>query len=133
MMKKEIDITVENKLTTEKRDLNIYHHSGKSSHIIGHNSSITLPLKTVSEDDYMHISVACGPGRLTRKSVISLPSWVDFECSSEGHLAVTHSGERMLLKIPPGPPTWQLKMIRPVTIPTNRHTDLVTVSEDRIE
>jgi hypothetical protein len=112
-MPKEINITIENKLITERRDMNVYHHSSKSAHLIGHNSSVTLPLRPVLEDDYLYISVVSGPGILGKKSVINLPAWVDFEFQSEGKLTITHSDERMLLKIPPGLPGWQLKLTRP--------------------
>jgi len=108
-------ITVENKLIKEKRDINVYHHSTRSAHIISHNSSITLPLRTVGEDDYLHISIVSGPGNLWKDCLIGLPSWANFEFASEGKLTLTHSSDakRTLLKIPPGPPTWQLKMTRP--------------------
>ena len=111
----DIAITVENKLIKEKRDINVYHHSTRSAHIISHNSSITLPLKTVEKDDYLHISVVSGPGSLWKDCLIGLPSWANFEFASEGKLTLTHSDDpkRTLLKIPPGPPAWQLKMTRP--------------------
>jgi hypothetical protein len=111
----DIAVTVENKLISEKRDINVYHHSTRSAHIISHNSSITLPLRTDGEDDYLHISVVSGPGNLWKDCMIGLPSWANFEFASEGKLTLTHSSDakRTLLKIPPGPPTWQLKMTRP--------------------
>jgi hypothetical protein len=111
-MPKEINITIENRLITGKRDMNVYHHSSKSAHMIGHNSSVTLPLRPAIEEDYLYISIVGGPGSLEKKSVINLPACVDFEFLSEGKLAVTHSKERMLLKIPPGLPGWQLKLTR---------------------
>ncbi len=111
----DITITVENKLIKEKRDINVYHHSTRSAHIISHNSSITLPLRIVGEGDYLHISVVSGPGSLWKDCLIDLPSWANFEFASEGKLTLTHSDDpkRTLLKIPPGPPAWQLKMTRP--------------------
>ena len=115
----EADIKVENKFITEKRDINIYHHSTGSAHIISQNSSITLPLREVGQDDYLHISVVSGPGDLEYDCWIDLPSRLDFQFSSAGNVttfAFTHSGDRALLKIPPGPPTWQLKLTRPAKI-----------------
>jgi len=132
-MANEINITVENKLVLEKRDMNVYHHSTRSAHMISHNNSITLPLQTSLDDDYLHISVVSGPGHLTNKSVLSLPAWVDFELSSEGKLVVAHSGDRTLLKIPPGPSTWQLKMTRSTTSIINRSADRVTIGDDQLE
>jgi hypothetical protein len=114
-MVKAIDITIENQLAAGERDINVFHHSSRSAHIISHNSSITLPLRNPGENDYLHISVVRGPGYLWNDCLISLPSWVDFDFSSEGKLAVTHSNgtNRTLLKIPPGPPTWELKITMP--------------------
>ncbi len=108
-----ITITVQNKLKKEKRDLNVYHQSTRSAHIISHNSSITLPLRTVEEDDFLHISVVTGPGHLRQNCLIELPAWANFEFSSEGKVTLTHSGDRTSLKIPPGPPKWELKITRP--------------------
>jgi len=133
-MTKEINITIENKLVLEKREMNVYHHSTRSAHLISHNNSITLPLRPSVEDDYLHISVVSGPGHLINKSVLSLPSWADFELSSEGkNIIVAHSGDRTLLKIPPGPSTWQLKMTRSITAIINRSADRVTVGDDQLE
>jgi hypothetical protein len=119
-MAKEIDITIENKLITEKRDINVFHHSTRSAHIISHQSSITLPLRSAGdgEDDYLLISVVKGPGYLWMDCVINLPSWANFDFSLEGKLNVTHSTDagRTVLKIPPGPPTWELKITRPTRL-----------------
>ena len=82
-MAKEISITIENKLVREKRDLNVYHHSSGSAHMIRHNDSLTFPLRSSIEDDYLHISLVSGPGHLENKSVVNLPSWTDFEFSFE--------------------------------------------------
>lgn len=114
-MLKEADITIKNKLTAGERDIHVYHQSTRSAHIISHNSSVTLPLRNSDENDYLSISVVKGPGYLWTACEISLPSWVDFDFSSEGNLTVTHSGntKQTLLKIPPGPPTWELKITRP--------------------
>jgi hypothetical protein len=118
-MIKDVEITIKNKLVMEKRDINVYHHAGGSAHIISYNSSVTLPLRTVSEEDYLHISVISGPGNLKYDCVIDLPSWADFELTSEGSVTVTHSGDRTLAKIPPGPAAWMLKMTRPDTSNSN--------------
>jgi hypothetical protein len=117
-MVKEIDITIRNKLTAGERDIHIYHHSTHSAHIISHNSSVTLPLRNAGENDYLYISVVKGPGYLWTACVVGLPTWVDFDFSSEGSLVVTHSSDakQTLLKIPPGPPTWELKITRPADL-----------------
>ncbi|MCP5049436.1 MAG: hypothetical protein GY940_19860 [bacterium] len=112
-MPKNFDIKVENKLTADKRGINIYHYATKDAYLISHNSSITLPLRGIEEEDYLHISIVRGPGHLWKHCWVHLPSWADFEFSSEGTVTLTHYNDRTLLKIPPGPPTWQLKMTRP--------------------
>ena len=132
-MTKEINVTIENRLVMEKRDMNVYHHSTRSAHMISHNNSITLPLRPSTEDDYLHISVVSGPGHLENKSVLNLPAWADFELSSEGNIILAHSGERTFLRIPPGPSTWQLRMTRPITSFIDRASDRVTVGDDQLE
>jgi hypothetical protein len=132
-MAKEINVTIENKLVLEKRDMNVYHHSTRSAHLISHNNSITLPLRPSLEEDYLHISVVSGPGHLINKSVLNLPAWADFEFSSEGKIKVVHSDDRTLLKIPPGPSTWQLRMTRSITSIIDRAVDRVTVGDDQLE
>jgi hypothetical protein len=113
------DIIVENKFILEKRDISIYHHSTGSAHIISQNSSITLPLREVGQGDYLHLSVVSGPGDLQYDCWVDLPSRLDFQFSSAGKVtgfAFTHSGDRSLLKISPGPPNWQLKLTRPTDL-----------------
>jgi len=132
-MKKEINITVENRLVREKRDMNVYHHSTGSAHLISHDSSITLPLKTVIEDDYLHISIVSGSGRLQSKSVVNLPSWADFEFSYRGDVTVAYPGDRTLVKIPPGHPTWQIKMTRSLSSLIDKSTDHIIIDEGKLE
>jgi hypothetical protein len=129
-MAQESGITVKNKLIREKRDINVYHQATRSAHIISRNSSITLPLRNSEESDYLHISVISGPGNLWKNCLINLPSWADFEFSSEGKLAVTHSGDRMVLNIPPGPPTWQLKITRPNGLQMPQAPDHVIIGDE---
>ena len=107
---KEVDITIRNKLLKEKRDVNVYHHSDRSAHIISCNSSLTSGIKPGTENDYLHISVVSGPGHLKNDCVLDFPSFMDLRFSSAGDFDFVHSGERVLLRIPPGPPTWQIKM-----------------------
>jgi hypothetical protein len=132
-MAKEINVIIENKLVLEKRDMNVYHHSTRSAHLISHNNSITLPLQPSVEDDYLHISVVSGPGHLINKSILNLPAWADFEFSSEGKIFLVHSDDRTLLKIPPGPSTWQLRIKQSITSIINQAVDRVTVGDDQLE
>ena len=110
-MTRKVEITVWNKLQKERRDINVYHHSNRSSHIISCNNSLTKSMNLVEERDYLHISVARGPGYLTNYCVLDLPSFLDFKFSLTGEVTLIHSGKRTLLRIPPGPPLWELKMI----------------------
>lgn len=98
--------------------------------MISFDSSITLPFSPVTEDDYLHISIVSGPGRLEGNCVVSLPSWADFEFFSRGDVTVAHSGDRTFVKIPPGYPIWQLKMTRSPSSLYNRSTDRVTIGDD---
>ncbi len=132
-MNKAIKMTIENKLVLERRDMNVYHHSTRSAHMISFGNSITLPFRSTIEDDYLHISIVSGPGRLECKSVVNLPSWVDFEFSSEGNLIASHSGGRTLLKIPPGLPQWQLKLTRSASAAVNQSSSRVTVGDEHSE
>jgi hypothetical protein len=132
-MAKEINITIENKLVMEKRDMNVYHHSTRSAHMISHDSSITIPLKSDIEDDYLHISLVSGPGRLEGNCLVNLPSWVNFELSSARDATVAHLGERTLLKIPPGPAVWQLRMTRSFSSLNDQPLDRVTIGDEQLE
>lgn len=113
-MSRQVEITVENKLAAGERDINVFHHASRSGHIISHNSSIAIPLGNAGGGDYLHISVARGPGYLWTDCVVSLPFWLGFDFSSEGKFEVSRSADdsRVLLIIPPGPPTWELKINR---------------------
>lgn len=111
-----IEMTIQNKLNAEKRDLNAYHHGNKSAYMISHGSSITISLGTVEEGDYLHLSIVTRPGNLEQDCWIDIPSWCDFSVSSPGNVVLTHSSDRTLLVIPPGPPICQLKITRPASI-----------------
>lgn len=129
-MTKSIDVIIENKLIAEKRDMNVYHHASRSAHMISHNSSITLPLRSVVEDDYLHISIVSGPGKLEKNCVVSLPSWLDFQLSSAGDATISRADGRTYLKIPPGPPVWQLKMTRALSYDAQHHHPRITVGDE---
>ncbi len=133
-MAEEFDITikVENKFINEKGYIyiNVYHQSTRSAHIVSHDSSITLPLRAVGENDYLHISVVSGSGNLWKACLINIPSWADFEFCAEGKVSITHLNDdgRAILKIPPGPPTWELKMMRPTAALIGHTLDNVTIA-----
>lgn len=127
---KAIKITVKNKFSLEKRDLNVYHHSSRSAHMISHDSSVTLPLKPFMENDYLHISVVSGPGNLKYMSVVDLPSWADFECYSERAVIVTHLGDRTLVRIPGGTPPWQLRITQSSNSAVKGQSNWITIGDD---
>jgi hypothetical protein len=130
-MLEEFNIKVENKLIEERRYINIYHQSTRSAHLISYNSSITLPLGTVEESDYLYISAVRSNGNLWKTCLINIPSWADFEFSSDGKVAIAHSNDenRTILKVPPGPPTWQLKMIHSTAVLMGRPSDNVIIGD----
>lgn len=129
-MSRKFNITVRNRLITEKRDINIYHHSTRSAHIISRASSLTIPLKGSSENDYLHISLVSGPGNLWRDCLLSVPSWADLEFSCDGRVTMTHCKNRTIIKIPPGPPTWQLRISRPAGACPVPKPDQVTIGDE---
>ena len=114
-MSKQQYITVENKLVKGRRDLHLYHHATRSAHIISYNSSIDLPLETAAKQDYLNIAMVKGPGLVWTDCLVHLPLWVDFEFSSRGNLTFKyqHCGKTqpLVLKIPPGLPLWELKLM----------------------
>jgi hypothetical protein len=128
-MKEGIDVTVRNRFILEKRDLNVYHHFTRSAYMISYNSSITLPLHRCTEGDYLHITIVYGPGNLTKESVIDLPAWTDSQFFSQGNLILSHTRERVLLEIPPGPPVWQLKITRPPNTSSAPPSEQVTIGD----
>ncbi len=111
-MAKGVKLIIENRLVTERRDINVYHSSSATAHMISFNSSVTVSLGLGADGDYLHVSVVSGPGRLQRDTLVQLPGWLDFEYSGEGHVAVARSGDGTVLKIPPGLPGWSIKMTR---------------------
>ncbi|MGE5341255.1 MAG: hypothetical protein ACM3SY_07210 [Candidatus Omnitrophota bacterium] len=95
--------------------------------MISPESSITLPLKSGNEGDYLHISIVSGPGRLEGICVVNMPSWIDFDLSYAGDTNITHSGNRTLLKIQPGPPIWQIKMTQSLSSLCARFSDRIAI------
>ncbi len=130
-MTEEFDITVENQLIEEKRYINVYHRSTRSAHIISYNSSITLPMGTLEENDYLYISATRSNGNLWKACLIDVPSWADFEFTSEGKVTITHSHDvdRIIFKVPPGPPTWQLKMTQSTAAFMGKPSDNVIIGD----
>ncbi|MFC2141150.1 hypothetical protein ACFLQP_02515 [Acidobacteriota bacterium] len=126
------NITVKNKLLEEKRYINVYHQSTKSAHIISYDNSITLPLGTVEESDFLYISAVKSQGNLWKACLINVPSWADFEFSLDGKVAIVHSNDkdRTILKIPPGPPTWQLKMTQSTAVLMGRLSDHIIIRDN---
>jgi hypothetical protein len=136
-MPKEFNITVENKLIKEKRYINVFHQSTRSAHLISYNSSITLPLGTIEENDYLYISAVRSNGNLWKACLINVPTWADFEFSSEGKVAITHSNDAdsTILKVSPGPSIWQLNITRPtgllsINSLTAVHAKKITLSDN---
>ncbi|MCP4213074.1 MAG: hypothetical protein GY765_00390 [bacterium] len=133
-MKKPFDITVENKLLKDKRDIHLYFHAVKSTHILSHGSSVAAALEVVSEGDYIHISIPTGPGLLEHRVTVDIPSWADIEftnrdSASRNGFTFTHCAGRSLLRIPPGPPLWELKITCPDDLPDSITSDYIRIGD----
>ncbi len=126
-MAKHLDITIENKLLAEERDMNIYHRSTRGAHIVSFDRAVTLALGLAPSGDYVHLSPVMGPGHLQGECIVSMPRCIDFELSAAGDATVSHAGDRIILKIPPGPPKWQIKMTQSRTFPGKQSSDRVIV------
>ncbi len=129
-MKEKVVISVENKLIKEKRGINIYHHATNGAHIISHGSSLKIPLETAEKDDYLHISLITGPGHLWQSCFIIMPPWVDFEFSTEVKTTITHLSSKIILKIQPGPPGWQLKITCPAEAAHKKSTTRLIITDE---
>lgn len=114
---KRMDITIHNRLIKEKRDINVYHHSLQSAHIVSANSSLTRSIEPAANDDFLHISPVVGPGRLKNWCILDMPCFINFNFTPAGEVNLEHCGERTLIRIPPGLPTWELKMTIPDRLP----------------
>lgn len=114
-MGKTTEILLENNLLIERRDMNVYHRQNRAIHLISCGSSVVIPLCTINQKDYIHLSVAVGPGYMERQNIVYLPTWINFEFLSEGKFAAFHTQHHLLLKIPAGLPEWKLKLTLPVS------------------
>lgn len=128
-MKKTTHIHFENNLLVEKRNMNVYHRGSRGTHFISHGSSVEIPLRTIDESDYINLSVAVGPGFMERRNIVDLPSWINYEFTSERQFSAIRSGDRILLKISAGLPEWKLKLTLPASH-LKPSKDRVTISDD---
>lgn len=128
-MFKKVEITVHNNLVEEKRDLSVYHHAARSANLIGSNSKITLAFKTTEKNDYVHLSLVQGPGKLNQECVVDLPFWLDFDFSSIAEGIVRHTGKRTQLTIPPSPPVWQVKVTRSAEVTDPPAVDYIIIGD----
>lgn len=129
-MLKEIKLIIENKLVLEKRDLNVYCHAARSSHIISFNSSITLPLKSYEENDYLYLSPISGPGDTKNGCTVSLPFWIDFEFYNlSTNITLSRLQNILLLHLPPGFSGWELKLTH-MNFPFYKLPNRITIIEN---
>ena len=131
-MSSSVRVMVENRLVTERRDLNVYHSCSATAHMISFDSSVTVSLGLGVEGDYLHVSVVGGPGRLRLETWVQLPGWLDFEYSGEGKIAVVRSGDCIYIKIPPGLPGWSIKMTRPTDEGFVQRLPVIAVGDHRL-
>lgn len=128
-MEEGIKMTVQNQLVAGKRDLNAYHHADRGAYLISHGNTVTVPLGAAKNGDYLHLSIVIGPGDLETDCWINLPSWCDFAVSGLGSGDIVHSGGCTLLRVPPGPPVWQLKITRPAGQTNTPAEDYIAVGD----
>jgi hypothetical protein len=126
-----VGITIRNNLNKEKREISVYHHSRRMSHIVSHNRSLNHILESMDKGDYIQVSVVSGPGHLNHTCILVLPSFLDFTFSATGDVTIEHFNQRLMLKIPPGPPTWEIKMSLPSrSIFTHSHGNkIITIGD----
>jgi len=148
-----LTVTVKNQLITEERDLHVYHNSSRTAHIISHGSDVSMPLRKAVQGDFLHISMVRGAGNYWENCHIILPQGLDFEFFSRGDLTLSTTmtrstagpgklsaaGVRMMpdetnrlcLRIPPGPPTWELKLKWSSETEGNREVVQVVITDAR--
>lgn len=129
-MTEPLRVVIENCLVKEKRSISVFHQVSKGSHLISHNGSVILHLQPVETGDYIHISVTIGPGRLKTGCLLELPMGMDFEFFGESKVALIYTGKRVRVKIPAGPPLWQLKVTRPAAL---THQETICAEDLRIK
>ncbi len=125
--RKSIRIAVCNRLVRDRRDINVYHHSEGTNNIISSKSRAVYSLGDHDAGDCLKISVPSGPGYLLNPCILEMPPYMNYRFSAEGKFLLLHKGERTLLKIPPGPPLWELKLFIPVPMGPG-----FSVSEDQV-
>jgi hypothetical protein len=60
-----------------------------------------------------------------------MPAWADFEFSTEVKTTIRHLSSKIILKIQPGPPGWQLKITRPVDVSHKNAAHIVITDESQ--
>ena len=115
-------IDVENKFRKGRRGIIVYDSSEKQDWILpwknnGQGTKLKkfmLPADSGKDDDYLNIAVAPGGGKLGRSKIV-LPANIPFTFIPGGidSITIIPSGDRVYIKIPEGPPTWQLKIMKP--------------------
>lgn len=123
-----IELKIHNKMIAEKRDLNIYHNHDRGAYMISRNNYVKLKLNGIDDNDYLHISIVSGPGAMTKDCWVNLPSWCFCSFSGMCNADICNSGERIMVRIPPGPPVWQLKISNPGSTP-GADSDLLVIGD----
>jgi len=110
-------IEIKNKLAKPKIRIEVYHYVTGVTDIIPFNRSISLPLRTFISDqnfDFIRINLEKDPGEpvLTSEIHIDLPAWIvfDFFSPDETRFTLRYPGDRVIIIVPPCPPTWKLKL-----------------------
>ena len=107
-------IEIINKLTRNRKSIDVYSRRTGIVDIIGLNQSITLALETnraQCRPDYLLIGITGGSSK-EYDLLIDLPAWVKFELlpAKRYRRPLTRKKKRLIYKIPPGSPPWKLKI-----------------------
>jgi hypothetical protein len=125
---------IENLLKFEKREIKVSHHSAAKEVTLGYEVSTSNNFGLLpAGGDHLLVEIV-GAGALNRNCWVKLPKKgnVMFIPEENQYIECINTNEDIFMKIPPGPPTWKLKITRPsgLSVPGKPIEDNVTISDD---
>lgn len=109
-----VQISVCNKLFRERKDVHVYHHFTRGTHIISQGHSVEFPLLGKDQGDYFHIGIHRGSSITSGSCRVIIPIPLDLECSSLSDIIISHfkDGDTINTKLvlPPGSPEWEMTL-----------------------
>jgi hypothetical protein len=109
-----MSIVIRNNLISEKRDLNVYHHSTRSAYIVSHKNEVSIRLEKFAKGDFLDLSIVRGPGSMENECWMRVPSGCVFSIRNMSDSDTVYTDECIWVRFPPGPPLWQLKLAQPL-------------------